>query len=109
MKRLLVVGGLAACIVALAAIEQHQQPPPQEQAQVIKLAPSFASVAAIDVSVSKPMSLAPVVVLASSLRNVQVLKVHRLRPTWRGSVPVALTLYRLKHTSNLSMRGWGFL
>lgn len=117
MKHLVVLGGLAAVMVAIAASQHSPPAQAQDQALVIKAAvaaelPSFEPAASFDGYVIKVSVGDHILVPAASLRDLEASK---LRPTWRGLVspPIGLYVTRhnpiYRHANNTSMRGWGFL
>lgn len=118
MKRLMVVGGLAAVVLAVAA-QQHSPPVAnsslEPRAVMALSAPSFEPVATMDLKLTNAAAVDLPLALSASLSNRQVDRTKAWRPTWRGSIaPIAyalLTQRRLptRHVANTAMRGWGFL
>jgi hypothetical protein len=117
MKRLMVVGGLAAVALAMAA-QQHSPPVAnsslEPRAVMALSAPSFEPVATIDLKLTNVAAVDLPLALSASLSNQHVVRSKAWRPTWRSSIaPIASTLLtrRLytRHVANTAMRGWGFL
>lgn len=120
MKHLLMVGGIAAMLVAIAA-SQHS-PPASDQALVIKAevaapVPDLASVATLDGYVIKDAAGVLILVPAASLSALEATPKTR---SWRHSNVEAITplstkhnaathTLTSKHVSNSAQRGWGFL
>lgn len=110
MKRLMVVGGLAAVMLAVAA-SQHSPPAVtqalQPQAVMAQDLPSFEPVATIDTHVIKVTVGQHILVPRASLRNLEAMLKPRSAPRLKTlALPIGITY---KHVSNTSMRGWGFL
>lgn len=113
MKRLMVVGGLAAVVLAAAAL-QHS-PPGMDQSTVdnsplVVVAPSFEPVPTLDLRVTNVAAAGYSFVLRASLSNGHVVRSKAVRPTWRRSTAaISLAYMTTRHVSNTAMRGWGFL
>lgn len=118
MKRFaVVVGGLAAVVLAVAA-QQHSPPVAnsslEPRATMVLTAPSFEPAATMDLKLTDVAAVDLPLALSANLSNRQVVRTKVWRPTWRGSIAsiaYALLTRRLptRHVANTAMRGWGFL
>lgn len=113
MKRLMVVGGIAA--VLLSAVAAQHSPPGVDQSTVDNaplalVAPSFEPTPTLYLRVTNVAAVDNVIALSASLSNRHVVLPKAVRPSWRRST-VALYLLnaQTRHVSNTAMRGWGFL
>lgn len=112
MKRLMVVGGIAAVLLAAAA-STHSPPAVNSVMQapnVVALAPSFTPAAPMDLVLTNHVVLNTVVALATSLRSEQVsFETRGWRLTRHSYRNTLINVNRKRHTADTSMRGWGFL
>lgn len=116
MKHLLMVGGIAALVLAVAA-SQHSPPVPDQalavKAAMVAPASELVSAPLLDGYVIKVTVGQSILVPATSLRNLEA--TPKTRP-WRHSNVGAIThltaehnTLTSKHVSNSAQRGWGFL